>query len=315
MKVLVADLIAQTAIDELKKEFEVLVEHYSPEQLKAKISEFDAIIVRSATKITRDMIQEAKKLKVIGRAGVGVDNIDVEAATEKNIAVVNSPRASTYSVAEMAMTFMLSLSRKIVEADTKTKQGLWPKKQLKGRELYGKTLGFVGCGRIGSEVAKRARAFGMECVAYDPYLPKEIADKVGVKLISKLEEVLEIADYISIHALLTDETKGMIGKKEFDRIKPSAYLINCARGGIVDEDALYNALKEKKIAGAGLDVFQIEPAKENKLFELENVYVSPHIAASTIEAQERAGEIIAQQIKLVLGGKKPEFCVNMNIYD
>ncbi|MHA1226234.1 MAG: hydroxyacid dehydrogenase, partial [Candidatus Hodarchaeales archaeon] len=245
----------------------------------------------------------------------GVDNIDVEAATEKNIAVVNSPRASTYSVAEMAMTFMLSLSRKIVEADTKTKQGLWPKKQLKGRELYGKTLGFVGCGRIGSEVAKRARAFGMECVAYDPYLPKEIADKVGVKLISKLEEVLEIADYISIHALLTDETKGMIGKKEFDRIKPSAYLINCARGGIVDEDALYNALKEKKIAGAGLDVFQIEPAKENKLFELENVYVSPHIAASTIEAQERAGEIIAQQIKLVLGGKKPEFCVNMNIYD
>ncbi|MHA1971648.1 MAG: hydroxyacid dehydrogenase [Candidatus Hodarchaeales archaeon] len=314
MKILIADLIAQTAIEELKKEFEVVVEHYPPEELKAKITEFEAIVVRSATKVTREVIQAGKKLKVIGRAGVGVDNIDVEAATERNIAVVNSPRASTFSVAEMAMTFMLSLSRKIIEADTKTKQGLWPKKQLKGRELYGKTLGFVGCGRIGSEVAKRAHAFGMECVAYDPYLPKEIADKIGVKLLDKLEEVLEVSDYISIHALLTDETKGMIAEREFNLMKPSAYLINCARGGIVDEDDLYHALKEKKIAGAGLDVFQAEPARENKLFELENVYVSPHIAASTIEAQERAGEIIAQQIRLVLGGNKPEFCVNMKIY-
>jgi D-3-phosphoglycerate dehydrogenase len=310
MKILIADAIATSAIESLKNDFEVIENHYSPSELLDKISDFDAIIVRSATKVTKEVILKGNKLKVIGRAGVGVDNIDVKTATEKNIYVVNSPRASTVTVAEMAMGYMLALARKLVDATNKTKNGEWPKKQLMGTELFGKILGFVGCGRIGSEVVERAKAFGMECLVYDPYLPPEVFTKIGAKRITNLDDLFQVSDFITVHALLTEETRGMIGIKEFKLMKSSAFIINCARGGIINEDDLYDALKENKIAGAALDVFEIEPAKENKLFSLENLYVSPHIGASTKEAQERAGQITAEQVRLVLTGKQPEFCVN-----
>lgn len=310
MKILVADSIASSAIESLKNDFEVVVQHFSPDELLNEIVNFHAIIVRSSTKIPREVIEKTTQLKVIGRAGVGVDNIDVKAASEKGIFVVNSPRASSITVAEMALTFMLALSRRIVHATNKTKNGEWPKKQLKGTELYGKILGFVGCGRIGAEVVTRAHAFGMKCLVYDPYLPPEVFKKMGVEQIEDLAYLFLNSDYITVHALLTDETRGIIGEKELETMKSTAYIINCARGGIIDEDALYIALKKGKIAGAALDVFAEEPAKENKLFELENLYVSPHIGASTNEAQERAGKITAEQVRLVLQGKSPQFCVN-----
>jgi len=315
MWILVADEIADSAIELLKTDYNVVIHHYSPNELVEEISKFHAVIVRSATKVSRSVIEKGTNLKVIGRAGVGIDNIDVVAATEKKIAVVNSPHASTISVAEMSLGLMLALSRKIIEANYQTKLGKWPKNALIGRELYAKTLGFVGCGRIGAEVAKRAQAFGMRCIAYDPYLPKEIAKSINVQLFDDLNYVLASSDFVSIHALLTDETRGMLSEKELSTMKPSSFIINCARGGIIDEKALYQALIDQKIQGVALDVFEIEPVKENKLFELENVYVSPHIAASTIEAQERAGYIIAEQIRLVLQGNRPVFCINNKIFD
>ena len=310
MKILIADLIVESAVLSLRKYFEVTVRHFPPDELVKEIVDFDAVIVRSATKITREVIEAGTRLKVIGRAGVGVDNIDVEAATKKGIYVVNSPSASTISVAEMTIALILALGRKVVEASIKTKKGEWPKKNYKGLELYGKKLGFVGCGRIGSEVAIRSIAFGMKPLIYDPYLPTELFLKFGAEQITDLGELFKKSDFITIHALLNDETRGMISDREFDLMKPSAYLVNCARGGIVDEDALYKALKEGKIAGAALDVFTVEPAREHKLFELDNLYVSPHVAASTQEAQERAGSITAEQVRLVLNGDSPEFSVN-----
>ncbi|MFX0122642.1 MAG: hydroxyacid dehydrogenase [Candidatus Hodarchaeota archaeon] len=315
MKILIADSIAASAVEALRENFEVIEQHFSPSELVNEISDFDAIIVRSSTKIPREIIQRAEKLKVIGRAGVGVDNIDVEAATEKEIFVVNSPRASTISVAEITIGYMLALGRSLVQATNETKLGKWPKKQLKGTELFGKTLGFVGCGRIGAEVAKRAQIFGMNCLVYDPYLSPEVSAKIGVEMTDDLEKLFEVSDFITIHAWLTDETRGMISKKQLEVMKPTAFLVNCARGGIVDEEALYEALKTGKIAGAALDVFSIEPAIENKLFDLDNLYVSPHIAASTKEAQERAGQVTAEQVRLVLMGKKPEFCVNPKVLE
>jgi D-3-phosphoglycerate dehydrogenase len=211
----------------------------------------------------------------------------------------------------MTFTFLLALSRKIVHATNKTKNGEWPKKKLRGVELYGKILGFVGCGRIGAEVVSRAHAFGMKCLVYDPYLPPEIFTKMGVEKIENLDYLFKESDYITVHALLTDETRGMISRKELESMKSTSYIVNCARGGIIDEDALYKALKSEKIAGAALDVFTVEPAKQNKLFELDNLYVSPHIGASTNEAQERAGQITAEQVRLVLTGKSPKYCVNI----
>ncbi len=310
MKILIADPIASSAVELLQKKYEVVEQHYSPNELLNAIPQFDALIVRSATKVTKNIIENASNLKIIGRAGVGVDNIDIAAATERNIPVVYSPGASSISVAEMAMMFMLALARKVVDATNKTREGKWPKVQLMGVELYGKLLGFVGCGRIGAEVVKRAQAFGMKCLIYDPYLPKKVIEQLGAESTDNLSYLFQKSDFITIHALLTNETRNMISKNEFDVIKPTAYIINCARGGIIDEKALYIALKEKKIKGAALDVFNEEPAKENELFELDNVYVTPHISASTEEAQDRAGIVVAEQVILGLTGQKLEFCVN-----
>ncbi|MEW5936192.1 MAG: hydroxyacid dehydrogenase, partial [Candidatus Thermoplasmatota archaeon] len=249
----------------------------------------------------------------IGRAGIGVDNIDVPAATARGIAVVNAPRSSTYSVAELAIGHMISLARGLSKGDRALREGRWLKKELLGVELYGKTLGFIGAGRIGAEVAKRAQAFGMRTIAYDPYLPPEVAKEHKIEL-TDLESVLESSDFITIHALLTPETRGMVDARALGMMKPSAYIINCARGGIIDETALFKALRDGRIAGAALDVFENEPPTESPLLTLDNAVLSPHIGASTREAQERAGVMVAEDVLRALRGEKPSALVNPEVW-
>ncbi len=314
LKVLVTDKIAEEALDLLKEKHDVIFSEFSGEELLKEIHKYHALIVRSRTKVTKEVIEEGGNLKVIGRAGVGVDNIDIGSATEKGIAVVYSPRGSTFSVAELAIGHMISLARHLTYADRSMKEGKWEKKKLKGTELYRKTLGFIGSGRIGGEVAKRAHCFGMKTIAYDPYLPKDIAEKMGIELTS-LDTVLKNSDFITIHALLTDETKGMIDEKALDKMKGTAFIINCARGGIIDEKALYKALKEKKIAGAALDVFEQEPPIKSPLLSLENIVFTPHIGASTKEAQIRSGVITAEQVMKVLDRQAPDFIVNKEVLE
>ncbi|MCJ2512348.1 MAG: hypothetical protein KAS60_01250 [Thermoplasmata archaeon] len=314
MKILVNDAIAEEAIDLLKAKHEVDVMEYGAIELLVNIGRYDAIIVRSRTKVTEDVIQKGENLKVIGRAGVGVDNIDVEAATARKIPVVFSPRGSTVSVAELAMGHMISLARKLVFSDRSIRAGKWEKKKYRGTELQGKVLGLVGAGRIGAEVAKRAKAFGMSVLAFDPYLSREIADEIGVELV-ELPRLLKEADFVSVHAILTPETKGLIGKEELDTMKQTVFLVNCARGGIIDEAALADALEGDRIAGAALDVFENEPPRDSPLLRLENIHLTPHLGASTTEAQVRAGSIVAEQVLKVLGGERPNQIVNREIYD
>lgn len=309
MKILVSDSIAKEGIEMLKTAGEVTVAELSPEELLARVGEYDALVVRSRSKATAEVIAKGSNLKVIGRAGIGVDNIDVKAATAKHIVVVNAPRSSTTSVAELAIGHMLSIARSLPRADKGIREGKWEKKQLKGVELFGKTLGFIGSGRIGSEVAIRAKAFGMKTVAYDPYLPADAAQKAGVELCN-LDRLLRESDFVTIHAMLTDETRGMIGVAEFAKMKPTAFIVNCARGGIIDETALYNALKDKKIAGAALDVFAKEPLADSPLVTLDNIVFTPHIGASTKEGQQRAGVQVAEQVIKALKGQRPDSMVN-----
>ncbi len=312
MKILVSDKLADEALEILRKEAEVDYFEPSPEELLNIIEKYDAIIVRSRTKVTAEVIERAKNLKVIGRAGVGVDNIDVKKATEKGIPVVNAPRGSTHSVAELVFAHMLSLARHLTYADRSLREGRWEKKSLKGIELQGKTLGIIGFGRIGREVWKLAKAFDMKCLAYDPYASEESIRETGAEP-STMEKLLKNSDFITIHAMLTEETRHMISDEQFEMMKPSAYIINCARGGIIDEKALYNALKDGKIAGAALDVFETEPPGESPLFEFENTSFTPHLGASTVEAQIRAGTTTAEQVLKVLKGEKPDFIVNPEV--
>ena len=286
MKVLIADAINEKGIENLKEAAEVVVDTtITPEELANTIHEYEGIIVRSRTKLTKEVIDKADNLKIIARAGVGVDNIDLNAATEKGIMVVNSPESTSITVAEHTMGLLLSLARKSAIADKSVKEGKWEKKKFMGVELRNKTLGVIGMGRIGSQVVNRCKAFEMDAVAYDPYLPEEVAAQMGVEL-TDLETVLKKADFITIHVPLTPETKHLISTKEFEIMKDTAFIANCARGGIIDEDALYEALSNDKIGGAALDVYEEEPpAKDCKLFELDNIVLTPHIAASTKEPQ------------------------------
>lgn len=310
MKILVADALDKAAIQVLKKAgHEVTEEEVSPEELLRTIDSYDALVVRSRTKVNSEVIEAGKTLKVIGRAGVGVDNIDVNAATMHEIPVVYAPTGSTQSVAEHTWSMIFAAARKIPFADRTMKNNQWEKKKIKGVELFGKNLGFIGSGRIGAAVATIAQAMNMKTISYDPYLPPEVAEKIGIEL-KTLETVLISADVLSIHAALTPETQGMIGKDQLAMMKPSAILVNCARGGIVDEKALYWALKNNTLAGAALDVYEIEPPKDSPLLELDNIVLSPHVAASTKDAQRKAGTITAEQINHVLRGEIPEFCVN-----
>ena len=315
MKILVADSIHSDAISLLQKSHTVVVKQVSPAELLEEISQYDAIIVRSRSKITGEVIEHGKNLKVIGRAGVGVDNIAVETATSKHIPVVYAPQGSTLSVAEIAVAQLLSLARNLTDADKTTKAGNWEKSKYMGTELAGKTLGLVGSGRIGTEVAKRCQVFGMTVQAYDPYLSADIAKSNNIKLINNLDDLLKTSDFISIHAALTPETKHIISLKEFKKMKPSAYIINYARGGIINEDDLAIALKGKIISGAALDVFEEEPLpKTSPLRDPSiNILFTPHIGASTHEAQERSCIIVANEVLKVLSGEKPDFCVNPRV--
>lgn len=295
MNILVCDPIAKEAIKRLQNAGFIVDEKIgmAKEELIQTIPDYEIVIVRSATKITREVLENAPKLKVVFRGGVGLDNIDQEVAKEKGIKVLNTPGASSISVAELAIGFMFSLARRIPLANMSTKQGKWEKKLFKGSELFGKTLGLLGAGRIGCEVAKRAVALGMNVIAYDPYVKKSNVD--GMELV-EFDRVIRESDYISLHMPLTDKTKHLLNKEQFEMMKDGVRIIQCARGGIIDEDALYDAIKEGKVIGVGIDVYENEPAKENRLFELDEVIATPHIGASTIEGQLRVGMEIADRL-------------------
>jgi len=315
MKVIVADSINQKGIDNLKEVAEVVVDtDITPEELLNTISEYEAIIIRSRTKVTKEVIEHADNLKIIARAGVGVDNVDVEAATEKGIMVVNAPESTSITVAEHTMGLMLTAARKIAIADKSVKENKWEKSRFMGVELRGKTLGVVGMGRIGSQVVSRCKAFEMDAIVYDPYLPKEVAKQMGVQL-TDLETVLKEADFITIHVPLTPETKHLISENEFEIMKDDSFIVNCARGGIIDEDALFKALSTGKIGGAALDVYEEEPPKKSKLLTLDNIVATPHIAASTKEAQRDAAIIVANEVIDVLKGEAPKNVLNMPVVD
>jgi D-3-phosphoglycerate dehydrogenase len=297
--ILVTDNIAQEGLNILLNDKTVEVEikaGINNEELKKIIGRYDAIITRSGTPITASLIKNPGKLKIIGRAGVGVDNINIEAASKKGIIVLNAPTGNTLAATELTMGIMLAAARKIPLANDSLKKGKWDRKKFMGVELYNKTLGVVGLGRIGSNVAIRAKSFGMKLIAYDPYIKKSKADSLGVNLYDKLEDLLREVDVITFHTPLTSKTRNMITAKEIAFMKDNIIFVNCARGGIVNEEDLYDALKSGKVFAAGVDVFEEEPPEKNKLLELENAFATPHIGANTMEGQEAVSVIIAEQV-------------------
>jgi D-3-phosphoglycerate dehydrogenase / 2-oxoglutarate reductase len=305
MKILISDPLSEEGIKILKeqKDFQVDVKTgLKPEDLKAIIKDYDALIVRSATKVTKEIIDAAANLKAIGRAGVGLDNVDLEAATKRGIMVMNTPAGNTISTAEHAMSLIMAVSRNIPQANQSTKAGEWKRSKFMGTELYNKTLGIIGLGRIGTEVAKRAISFGMRIIAFDPFLSLEIAKQLGVEVVD-FKELLSRADYITVHTPLSEETTGLISEKEFGLMKKTAYVINCARGGIVDEEALAKALEEGKIAGCALDVYVKEPPEGTPLLKFPNCIMTPHLGASTEEAQVNVAIEIAEVVRDALTGK------------
>ena len=318
MKILVADRISPLGVEFLQKQddFEV-IEAYgsSPEQVLELAKDASAIIVRSDTKVTREVFEVASELKAVGRAGVGVDNIDVPAATEKGVIVMNTPGGNTIATAELTFTHMLCSTRPIVRGVTGMSEGKWERKLLKGAELKGKTLAVLGLGRIGAEVAKRALAFEMTVVAYDPYLTAERAKELDLEKV-ELEEAFSKADYLTVHMPMTDETRNIVDESAFAKMKDGVRIFNCARGGIIKESALAEALKSGKVASAGLDVYEHEPLPEDHEFrELENLNLTPHLGASTAEAQESVGVEIAEAIAEVLNGGRIRNAINMPSVD
>ncbi len=313
MKVLVAEQISDEAIDFMRKEgvdVDVRI-GIKREELLSIIENYDALVVRSQIKVDREVIERAKKLKMIARAGVGVDNIDVETATQHGIVVVNAPGGNTTSTAEHAIALMFAVARRIPQAYLSMKEGKWDRKKFMGTELRGKTVGVIGLGRVGYEVAKRCKALDMNVLAFDPYIPAERAHKIGVKLVD-LETLLRESDIITLHVPKTKETTKLIGKKELEIMKNGVIIINTARGGIIDEEALIEALKNGKIRGVGLDVYEAEPPNfESPLFKFENVVTTPHIAASTREAQISVGKIIAEDIVAFAKGLPAKNAVNL----
>jgi D-3-phosphoglycerate dehydrogenase len=275
----------------------------SADELLKVIGEYDALIVRGRTKVTAAVFEAAPNLKAVGRSGVGVDNIDLKAAKEHNVVVFNSPNATTVAVAELAMGLMLALVREIPRADPAMKNGKWLKKELEGAELYEKTLGIIGYGRIGQAVGKRASAFDMRIVAYDPLRPTEEVCKTGCEPLT-MQTLLEEADFISVHTPLTNTTRCMVGPEEFAMMKNGVYLVDAARGGVVDEGALLDALNSGKVAGAALDVFETEPPGLTELVRHPRVVATPHIGAQTVEAQQRAAHDIATEVVRALRGEE-----------
>ncbi len=315
-RVLVTDPIAPKGLELLEKEEDV--ELYNEpeipyEELLEIVRDFDCIITRSRTPVTKELLDRAERLKVIGRAGVGVDNVDIEEATRRGILVVNTPGANTIGATELTMMHMLTILRNGHRAHDSMLEHRWDRKRFMGTELYGKTLGIIGLGNIGSQVAIRARSFGMRVMAYDPYIPREKADRLNVKLVDRLHDMLREIDVLTIHAPLTHETKNMIGEREFEIMKDGVYIVNCARGGIVNESVLLKYLERGKVRGVALDVFSKEPPPPefiDQLRRFENVSLSPHIGANTHESQENVAVIVAQQVLKALRGQTVEYVVN-----
>src|SRR5690625_4467603 len=302
--VLITDPLSEAGLQPLRESAHLNVKvatNLTTDQLLQEIETAHALLVRSQTKVTREVIERGKQLKVIGRAGVGVDNIDLEAATERGIIVVNAPNGNINSAAEHTIAMMMSLARKIPQAYHSLKDGKWDRKSFIGVELKGKTLGIIGLGRIGTEVAVRAKGQRMKVIAYDPFLTEEKAENLGIGY-ATLEGVLQKADFITVHTPLLKETRHMINKDSFDIMKDHVRIVNCARGGVIDENALYDAIVSGKVAGAAIDVFEKEPAVGHKLLELDEVIATPHLGASTYEAQENVAIDVSEDVVNILSG-------------
>ncbi len=314
VRVLVSDPIAEKGLTPLRtlQDAEIDVRTgLSPEELKGIIGSYDALLVRSETKVTAAILENAHRLKIIGRAGVGVDNIDVDAATRHGVVVVNSPDGNTLAAAELTAGLILALARNIPAADATMRQGKWDRKRFTGVELSGKTLGIIGLGRIGYAVAQRMRAFEMKIIAYNPFVPEETTRKLGVEPVS-LDELLQNSDFISVHTPLSDETRDMIGTAQFEKMKPGARIVNVARGGIVNEKALADAVRDGIVAGFAFDVFSAEPpAADNPLLNLDASVITPHLGASTKEAQIKVAIDVSEQVAEVLNGRPARTPVNL----
>ncbi len=309
-KILVADPLAEDGLERLRRAGEVtVVSKLAESELIRRIPEFDALVVRSETRVTAPIIEAGSKLRVVGRAGVGVDNIDVPAATRRGILVVNAPRGNIVAAAEHTIALLFALARWVPQADASVKRGEWTRQMFLGTEIRGKTLGVIGLGNVGSEVAKRAHGVEMDVVAYDPVVSVERAELFNVALVG-LHDLLEQADFVTVHVPLVDSNRNLIGPAELARMKPTARLINTARGGIVDEKALLEALRSGRLAAAAADVFETEPPGENPLLALPNFIATPHIAASTAEAQVSVAFDVAEEVAAVLAGDLPRFAVN-----
>jgi D-3-phosphoglycerate dehydrogenase len=311
MKVLVSDPLAEEGVRRLESGAEVdVLTTLTPEELVRKIKGYDALVIRSGTKVTAEVIKASDRLKVIGRAGVGIDNVDVEAATKKGIIVLNTPGGNTISAAEHTIAMIMSLARNIPQANVSLHKGEWNRKKYTGVELYHKILGIVGLGRVGVEVAIRMKAFGMKILAYDPFVTQDKANQFGIKL-APLEQVLRESDFITVHTPLTNETRNIIDEDEFEIMKPSVHIVNVARGGIINEAALAKAVSEGKIAGAAIDVFTKEPPLGSPLLENDKIITTPHLGASTAEAQVNVALSVADQILTIARGGMPSTAINM----
>jgi D-3-phosphoglycerate dehydrogenase len=310
MKVLIADELSEEGIKILQPHAEVDVKTgLKPEELIAIIGDYDALLVRSQTKVTADVIKAGKKLQVIARAGVGVDNVDVDEATQHGIIVVNAPTGNTISAAEHTIALMLALARNIPQANAVLRGGAWKRSNFMGIEVRDKTLGILGLGNVGSEVAKRARGLQMKLIGHDPFISVDHARRLQVELVP-IKQLLQESDFITLHMPLNSSTKGMIGAKELALVKPTVRIINTARGGLIDDEALAKAVKENKVAGAAIDVFPTEPCTQSVLFEDDRIIVTPHLGASTTEAQAMAASDVAEQVVDILQGKPPRYPVN-----
>ncbi len=312
MRVLIREEIAEPGVRLLRERFEVDEDRDSP--LEEIIGGYDAIVIRSASKLTAELIERADRLKVIGRAGVGVDNVDVEAATRRGIVVANAPESNVVSAAEHTIGLLVALSRNIAQAHAALKQGRWERSKWAGVELADKTLGVLGFGRIGQQVARRAQGLGMRVVAYDPFVSEERFRELGAERVETVDEVLAASDFLTLHLPLTPETRGSIDAAAFSKMRDGVRLVNAARGELVDEAALVDALRSGKVAGAAVDVYAQEPYS-GPLLELDQVVVTPHLAASTAEAQDRAGIIVAEQVAAALEGGLVTNAVNIPVID
>jgi D-3-phosphoglycerate dehydrogenase len=313
VKVLVTEELSERGIDLLREDFEVDIRpELAKEGLPDAVGPYDGLIVRSQTKVTEEVLDRAESLKVVGRAGIGLDNVDVEAATRRGVLVVNAPQSNIISAAEHTWALLLAQARNVPQAHASLREGKWERARFQGVELHGKSLGVLGLGRVGAMVAGRALAFGMRVVAFDPYVSKDRAKTLGVELSPSLEAVLVQADFLTIHLPRSVETEGLIGEREIGLMKDGARIVNTSRGGIVDERALVSALREGRLGGAALDVFTTEPPPaSHPLLHFDHVVVTPHLGASTQEAQDKAGTAIAEMVRLALRGEFVPYAVNV----